>query len=723
MLALLDAQGRIVWVNRAFELACNTNPLGQTLPSLLGDGGSAWSAIADALSAARAVAPLELAWRGPHGEARWGAISAQPAGTRIAVRLQDLSEQHRLADLLVSFNDTSEQLRLAVELGNIGIWRQDLKTNRLYYNDRAFALLGMEPRPEGLSLQEVRALIHPDDVPRVVAAATVAVDSDQPVDMEARYRRSDGSWRYMLTRRVARRDAAGQAIEFIGVALDVTEQVEKSRRANELAQRLEIATEAAGIGVFNRDAETERAEWNAEMFRITGLPPELGPPSRDEWLNRVIHPDDRAKMRGVRGRLLNSPQDTGEDQYRIVRPDGEVRWLVNRARRVIRNGRPMIFGVTIDVTDRVRTEAALRSANERVAFTARSLGMGTWEWDPVTGMSQWDDAMYRLRGREPRAGAPTLAERAAMTHPDDHHIVQSSLANAALDGRSTAYEFRVVWPDGTVRWLASRSTPVFDADGRNMRYIGVNWDITDSVTAETERREKIVAQRESEAKSQFLSRMSHELRTPLNAVLGFAQLLQLDSPHASAEQRSRVDHIRAAGEHLLTLINDVLNLSSLQTGQVMFDMQAVSMAALVAETLPLVTSLAQDCGVTLHADVTDATVWADRTRLRQVLINLLTNAIKYNRAHGDVIVQTQASGDHVTLRVRDTGRGLSAEQRGHLFEPFNRLGIEREGIEGTGIGLAIVKALVDRMGGAIAVSSEPGVGSVFEVMLPRSTEP
>jgi len=725
LLALLDGQGRIVWVNPRFEQlgGCDAaQARGRSLADLIGDAGQGWTAIAAALAAGQAIERIELGWRHRSGAPRRGALQAEPlAGVGSVVALQDLSETERLGaeELAQSFNDTSEQLRLAVDLGNIAIWRQDLRTKRFHYNYRAFQVLDIPPRPEGLSLDEVRALIHPDDLPRVLAAANIALDSDVPVDMEARYRRSDGSWRHVLSRRVLRRDAQGAPLEFVGVALDVTEQVEKSRSVDDLAKRLQIATHTAGLGVFSRDPETEHGEWNAEMFRIMGRDPALGVPSREEWIETIMHPDDRAMMRIARESLLESAQGSREEQYRIVRPDGEVRWLINRARRVIDDGRKKIYGITIDVTDRVQTEAALRSANERVALTARSVGMGTWEWDPATGLSSWDDAMYRLRGREPQPVAPTLEGRQAIAHPDDRHVVETALREAAAHGRSTSYEFRVVWPDGTVRWLASRSTPVPAADG-SLRYFGVNWDITDSVNAENERREKIVAQRESEAKSQFLARMSHELRTPLNAVLGFAQLLQLDNGHGNAaEQRNRVDHIRTAGEHLLALINDVLDLSSLETGKVRLDMQPVHLDDLVAEALPLVMPLARSFGVSLLVGSVGGVAWGDRTRLRQVLINLLSNAIKYNRPGGEAHIDSTLGAGRVTLRVRDTGRGLNADQRSHLFEPFNRLGIEREGIEGTGIGLAIVKALVDRMQGSVAVSSEPGVGTLFEVSLPE----
>jgi PAS domain S-box-containing protein len=843
LMALLDQRGVILWVNPAFERLSGCSAaaaIGQPLADLLGIGGDdgPWRAVAQALAGGRAVASVDLPWRHPSGDTRWGCLRAQPLprnGTqppRTVMCLQDVSEPRRLAELLDTaqefgrlgvwerkipsgegrwdrhvfrffgldpaagtpdfeaakerihpddreaadylestrragryearyrlllpdgsvrrihsqwevknspagvpertvgimvddtqtyelaraYNDTSEQLRLAVDLGNIAIWRQNLRTNRFHYNYRAYQVLDIAPRPDGLSLDEVRAMIHPDDLPRVIAAASTALQSDRPVDMEARYRRADGSWRYVLTRRVLRRDAQGEPMEFVGVALDVTEQVEKSRRANELAQRLEVATHTAGIGVFSRDPQTEEGEWNAEMFRMMGRRPELGVPTREEWV-AMVHPEDRPRICHARETLLDAANDRQENEYRIIRPDGEVRWLENRARRVLRNGRKMIFGITLDITDRKRTEAALRSANERVALTARSVGMGIWEWDPTTGESHWDEQMFRLRGRLPQPTAPDEQQRREMAHPEDSGRVDAQLAEAAAQGRPAAYEFRVIWPDGSVHWLASRSTPAIGPDGGSLRYIGVNWDITDRVSAEAAQREKFVAQRESEAKSQFLARMSHELRTPLNAVLGFAQLLQLDSADGRPDQRSRIEHILSAGEHLLSLINDVLDLSSLESGQLKLEMQAVPLDELVAETLPLVASLARSFAIDVRAGPIEGVVWGDRIRLRQVLINLLTNAIKYNRPGGQARVDSGVDGDQAVLRVHDTGRGLNADQRGHLFEPFNRLGIEREGIEGTGIGLAIVKTLVSRMGGSIAVTSEPGLGSLFEVRL------
>ncbi len=536
----------------------------------------------------RIVGPAEGQWR--HVHAQWE-VKAGPDGTPTVITgvMVDDTEVYELAE---SFNTTSAQLKLAVDLGNIAIWRHDLRTHRVHYNDKCFEVLGIPPRPEGLSIDEVRALIHPDDIPRVVATAGESLNTDRPVDMEARYRRSDGSYRYVLTRRVVRRNADGEPIEFLGVALDVTEQVSETRRAQELARRLEVAASAAGLGIWSREPGRDRGEWNAQMFEMIGRPLSRGVPQRSEWLNEVIHPDDRERMRTAHAELRATEDVTVEHEYRIVRPDGEVRWLVSRARHEKREAGSVQFGITIDVT---------------------------------------------------------------------------------------------------------------------------------------ERQEKLVAQRESQAKSEFLARMSHELRTPLNAVLGFAQLLRLEPELAGSASFAKVRHILSAGEHLLSLINDVLDLSSLESGEVRLDLRPVRLADVLQEAQALLEPAAREAGVSIQIDETEAVVRADRIRTRQVVINLLSNAVKYNTAHGHIHVSVRdrlaVGADEVVLTVADTGRGMTRQQMVHLFEPFNRLGVEREGIEGAGVGLSVVKALVERMGGSVRVESTPGVGSRFDVHLPRHAGP
>jgi signal transduction histidine kinase/CheY-like chemotaxis protein len=659
----------------------------------------------------------------PDGGVRWihsqWEVKTAPDGTpdrALGIMMDDTP----VYELARSLGDASAQLKLAVELADIAIWRHDLITDRMHYNDRAFAVLDIPVRPEGLSIAEVRSFIHPDDLPRVLASAQQALRSDKPTDMEARYRRSDGTWRHVLTRRVVQRAPDGTPLAFLGVALDVTDQVQHARAAAELAQRLDLAAAGAGIGIWSRDTETGQGTWNDQMYALCGRSTELPPPDRDEWLDRIVHPDDRALMFRARNDVVAAGGAMVEQEFRIVRPDGEVRWMVNRARTEMLNGHKTVIGVTIDVTERRRTEQALRSADERSALAARSAGIGTWEMAlDGSGAERWDEQMFRLRGMTPQSRPPTREQRLAIVHPDDRARNVDARGGAMTSPQVLRYEFRVLLPDGSTRWLASRSMPVLGADGKVQRRIGVNWDVTDAKDAETAREQTAVAERASQAKSQFLARMSHELRTPLNAVLGFTQLLQIEADGAP-ERAAKLGHIRHAGEHLLSLIDGVLDLASLEAGNLKLELQSVGLADIVEQALPLVAALAGQHGVTLRTGVLPGHVRADRTRFVQVLVNLLTNAIKYNRRGGSVQIDSHPDGASVCLVVADTGRGMTGEQLAHLFEPFNRLGIEREGIEGTGVGLTIVKALVLGMEGTVAVRSRAGEGTSVEVRLPAA---
>ncbi len=231
-----------------------------------------------------------------------------------------------------------------------------------------------------------------------------------------------------------------------------------------------------------------------------------------------------------------------------------------------------------------------------------------------------------------------------------------------------------------------------------------------------------VAERASRAKNDFLSRMSHELRTPLNSVLGFGQLLQLD-PALGEHRREHVDQIVRGGRHLLELINEVLDISRIESGTLSLSPEPVHVGEAVREAVALVQPLASERAIAVSVQSDDAYVLADHQRFKQVLLNLLSNAIKYNRQGGDVAVAAERVNGHVRVEVADTGPGVPPDRLERLFEPFDRLGAEHKGIEGTGLGLALSRSLVEVMGGTLTVANRPVEGAAFLVALPATAAP
>ncbi|WP_256702862.1 hybrid sensor histidine kinase/response regulator [Burkholderia ubonensis] len=309
----------------------------------------------------------------------------------------------------------------------------------------------------------------------------------------------------------------------------------------------------------------------------------------------------------------------------------------------------------------------------------------------------------------------------SFVHPDDLQPAIDVWTRAIRNGVEFEIEYRLRRAsDGVYRWFLCRALPLRDRDGKIVKWFGTETDIEDLKQA------RAAAERANRAKSDFLSSMSHELRSPLNAILGFAQLMASDLPPPTPSQQASIEQILRAGWHLLELINDVLDLAKIESGQVAISPEPIALSDALRECESMIEPQARQRGIRVSFPdvVPDCHVRADRTRFRQILLNLLSNAIKYNRASGavDVDCDMRVPG-RIRVSVRDTGPGLSQEQLGQLFQPFNRLGQDAGGEEGTGIGLVVAKRLTELMGGAIGAESTVGKGSVFWIELDAASAP
>ena len=545
-------------------------------------------------------------------------------------------------------------------------------------------------------------------------------------------------WRYKTRERIwvsenahAVHDAAGRVLFYEGTVEEITDRVRARERLERSEEDLRaITAQVPGVvyRVVLQPDGAHRLDFLSDGIRtLFGIPPEAALLNH-RLLARLRHVDDRKR---VSAEIETAAKARGplDVEYRVVLDDGTQKWVqqLSVAAADSVQGRVRV-GVMIDISERKRAELALLRNSELWKLALECTGDGVWDWQVQEGREVLSAQCKALYGFGPDELPDTPDALDSRTHPDDLPAMRAA-RNAHFAGRSPTYanEHRVQCKDGGWKWILSRGMVLErDAQGQPLRMIGTHTDITARKQADELRIERDLAAAADRAKSAFLSRVSHELRTPLNAVLGFSQLLELE-PGDGERQRRWVAQVLSSGRHLLALMDDVLDISSAQTGQLPLAVETLPLQPLVTEAVAMLSGAAVAAGVHLHddtghdtGDTPPLTVRADRKRLLQVLSNLLSNAIKYNRPGGWVRLRAEPGDGTLVLSVADSGPGLDAAQRARLFQPFERVGAQHGAVPGTGLGLALSRQLAEAMGGGITVESAPGRGSTFRVTLPVS---
>jgi PAS domain S-box-containing protein len=404
-------------------------------------------------------------------------------------------------------------------------------------------------------------------------------------------------------------------------------------------------------------------------------------------------------------------------ELRIRRKDGEIR-LFEFSVQLLAAG--LMLTISRDVTGRRQVEQQLQESEERFRLLAENSRDVIRLYDADATIRYASPSSLAVLGYAPQELIGHHATE--FQHPDDAASSKARQEAIATANREVTVTYRSRHKNGGHVWLESSVRALRNEPGGAVTgFQEAARGISERKAAETEiRRAKDEAEAANRAKDEFLSRMSHELRTPLNAILGFGQLLE--RAPLQERQHRHAEHVVKGGRHLLTLIDEVLEISRIESGNLGISVELVPLATSVQESLELIKPIADQRDILLDTDLgaaADVHVKADAQRLKQVLLNLLSNAVKYNTPGGRIRVFASLEGEILLLRVSDTGPGIAAEDLPRLFTPFDRLGAEASDVEGTGLGLALSRRLAEAMGGSLNATSEIGAGSTFELRLTR----
>lgn len=504
-------------------------------------------------------------------------------------------------------------------------------------------------------------------------------------------------------------------------------ELEKLARRDAL---IRDATQMARVGGWEYDIETRQVRWSDEMFAIHEVGHDFEPTYQSSL---DFYPTEAREHLEA---LVVSAIESGRDydvELPMVTSKGAHIWIRTRGHPEFKDGKCIrLSGAYQEVTEERETRSQLADVLERFASAQESAAFGVWDYDPATGSLHWDEAMFSLYDVSRLTFRGQFQDWADCVHSDDIGRVSDSLQKAMEGDHEFDTEFRIIIRDGSIRWIKATAHITRGAEGQASRLVGFNYNITSIKRVEEQLRESYAelertnvrleelaaaSQAASQAKSDFLANMSHEIRTPMNGVVGMTSLLM--ESDLTPRQRDSVDVIRKSADALLQLINDLLDFSKVEAGAVRLDKKDIDLRDAVDDLVEFLAIEAQRKQLTFTYTVDSQVprlVSLDAGRLRQILINLVGNAVKYTQS-GGVSLHLGSENEQLVFTVADTGRGVKASELESIFDPFTR-GDDQGVVGGTGLGLAICRRLAELMQGEIRVESEEGVGSRFSLRLP-----
>ena len=673
-----------------------------------------------------------------------------------------VSDRGRITGVVVAFRDiTQEQiarreslmhqqmLAEAQAIARLGSWEWDIARDRVMWSEETYRIFGFEPdTPVDLAAYSSR--VHAEDLPALQAAVGRALEHGEPYRLQHRVTRPDGSEHLVSSHGQVVRDEAGQIVKLRGVVQDITDMALAETKARafdyEQAAREQADRERARLQRILREAPA--------MICVT-----QGPDHTIEILNRRF--EDSIGSRYVVGLpireafqetsvgdlffdLMDEVYASGEPyigyQARSMRDDDgdgfpEAESFSDFVIQPI-YGREGVEGIllhAVDVTAQVLAErdmrqhaAALEEGETRLRLALEAGHMGSWEWDLSTNAIAWSAPLERIHGLEPGTFGGTVADFEARIHPDDLKRVRAAIRRTIKRYLPLQLEHRIVTPAGATRWIEKRGTILRDAFGQPVRIAGVSLDITERRENEDALRRSLASlqritkalERNNRELDQFAYVASHDLKAPLRGIANLSQWIEEEIGEAISDQaKEYLDLLRGRIHRMEGLIEGILSYSRI--GRTTHGAERIDTGALVADVIDLV-SPPDGARITVAGDM--PVLHTERLPLQQVFLNLISNALKYaGGSEARVTIASADAGEFAQFTVRDNGPGIAPEYHEKIWGIFQTLQ-PRDKVEGTGIGLALVRKTVENKGGRAWIESEPGAGAAFHFLWPKSED-
>lgn len=623
--------------------------------------------------------------------------------TGIMVTANDVTEK---VESKVQASRAEEMLRLAVEASEMAIWEIDLKTDKVNYTKKLLDIFGIDPSAE-LTLEEIRNQIYPSDRHGIVKEAFEVAMKTGNYKFETRLVKPDGSIVRVRTIGKIFNDEQGNPAKIIGTLRDITQDEINQHALERSERRLRnlILNAPVSIGILNGP------DYVVEIMNESAL--KLMGKTRDQMLNKPILEVMTELDTKVAKLLLDNVYYSGksfsaaEFPVKLSRKGKLEKVYVNFEYNPLLNGQGKVYGIMVvgtEVTEQVRAHHKVEESESRFRLLADSMPQFVWSADKDGNINYFNQAVFDFSGLSPEQ--IKNGGWIEIVHPDERKKNTSKWKEAIETGTDFIFEHRFKRHDGTYRWQLSRAIPQRDEKDKIQQWIGTSTDIND-------------IKEQEQQKDFFISMASHELKTPITSIKGYVQILQSMYEKSGDEVLVKsLERIHVQIEKLTKLITDMLDVSKIRSLGLAFQKQSFELNDLIKEVIEEIGMIHPDYKIIFKTD-SDFSVFADRERIGQVLINLITNAIKYSSKNGDIIIKSVLNQKYIIVSVNDEGIGINKNYQQKIFERFYRVeGKSEKTFPGFGIGLFIASEIIKRHKGKIWVESEPGKGSRFYFSLP-----